>query len=262
MGSESTDLTVHLHGESHFRSYEAVQRSLEKLTASVDIDAFYHELPSEVPGMKRYIQTALRNPLYVVGVFVTQMIYGPRVALTCGHQQGAENQVIKEFAAAADTPVTRIDTHPSYLVPELSLIWTVVSWIVFGGFLWLQPIAVGLALVLILLLGTGLTYLARKESDYERPLAVLLGWGGILLLLPLNFIPLTFAFAGFVAHGLVVRATLGRRDIEMVNRTIQDATAHDYTQIWVSVGYKHLDGMSDAFESHGVEVICHSETNN
>lgn len=246
--------TVYLQGETHLRSYDAVTRSLTTLSTNAPIDAYYLELPTERPSLLQYARAAVHHPLYVIGMCVSQMLYGPVYAIRSGRQCAVEVSAVTNFASETSTLYERIDTHHSLLVPQFSLLWTVLSWIGIGLFAFFAPIATGRTVLILLLITASTVTIFRRQSTFERVLSPVLGWGGLLLVIVTGFVPTAIAVVGLAAHGLVLLQTLERRNEDMVARTVEDVSEHDYRNVCVLVGAKHLEGMVREFEDRGFDV--------
>ncbi|ELZ22549.1 hypothetical protein C477_04104 [Haloterrigena salina JCM 13891] len=224
------------------------------LSTNASIDAYYLELPAERPTLLQYGLAAVHHPLYVLGMCVSQMLYGPIYAVRSGRQCAVEVSAVTDVASETSIPSERIDTHPSLLVPRLSSLWTVLSWIGIGIFAFFAPIATGRTVALLLLITASLVAMFRRRSTFERALSPVLGWGGLILLLVTGPVPTAVILVGLAAHGLVLRQTLERRNEDMVARTVEDVTEHGYRNVCVVVGAKHLEGMVREFEARGFDV--------
>lgn len=246
--------TVYLQGETHLRSYDAVKRSVTTLSTNTPIDAYYLELPTERLTLMQYAFAAVHHPLYMIGMCVSQMLYGPIYAIRSGRQCAVEVSAVTDFASETSTPYSRTDTHPSLLVPQLSSLWTVLSWIGVGVFAFFAPIATGRTVVILLLITASLVAMFRRQPTFERALSPVLGWGGLILLIVTGLVPTAIVVVGLATHGLVLLQTLDRRNEDMVVRTVEDVTEHGYRNVCVVVGAKHLDGMVREFEARGFDV--------
>lgn len=246
--------TIYLQGETHLRSYDAVKRSLTTLSTNTPIDGYYLELPTERPTLLQYVLAVIHHPLYIIGMCVSQMLYGPIYAIRSGRQCAVEVSAVTDFASETSTPYSRTDTHPLLLVPQLSLLWTVFSWIGIGAFAFFAPIATGRTVVILLPTTAVMTVMLQRQSKFERTLSPLLGWGGLLLLIVTGFVPTAIVIVGLATHGLVLLQTLERRNEDMVARTVEDVTEHGYRNVCVVVGAKHLEGMGREFEDRGFDV--------
>ncbi|ELZ79618.1 hypothetical protein C455_08537 [Haloferax larsenii JCM 13917] len=251
--------TVHLVGESHLGQHDQLSRGLERLLTTADIAVFYTEHPAELPTIAEYATAAVSLPLYLIGMCVTQMLYGPLYALRSGTQQAVETEAVRELSSEHGVPVVPVDTHPSQVVPELSVGWHAVGWLGLLLGVAVAPFQIGVFSVWVVACTGLLILFKRRRVTYETPLALLFGWGGLVAIVPLGLVPLAFGVVAFIAHGLVIRVTAERREAAMAQRLLNHVPTFTDQDVCLTVGEAHLEGLVTEFDARGIETVLHTD---
>ena len=247
----SEGVQLDLFGTIHVDRLGKVRREMDEFVG--EADAICLEQPQD-PTVGMYLRAGLRAPLFLVGLFLYQLLLFLPLVLVARDVRATEFVAVEQLVD--DRPVYRVDDHPVSIVAGAGAVTVLANWVVLLALAVADPPSVGLTVVAIFVAVLPAAIVRRAGFRYPAVLLAVAGLfaGGVAYVL---YAPLMTAVVGLVsvvAFMAVVSTTIERRNEEMLDRVVTTASDNGHDRVVLVSGKAHLGGMVEAGQNRGIDI--------